>query len=485
MTDSLKLPPHSIEAEQSVLGGLLLDNDGWDKIADIVAAPHFYSADHRHIFAAIKSLVEAGRPADVITVAESLDKLGQLAEAGGLPYLGTLAQNTPTAANITHYARIVHERALVRKVISTSYEITTKAYEHGNMSSAALVDYAQAKMQSVSEIASRKGSGPQTLSEVMGKVVEKIEELYARDDKSEVTGLATGFHHLDKLTTGLQPGDLVILAARPSMGKTSFALNIAEHVGIALIKPVLVFSMEMINEQLGLRMMSSLSHIHAQRVRTGRIYDPEWEHITTALKMSYDAPIWIDEDASITPTELRTRARRIHRQMEQEGRGGLALIVIDYLQLMRLDSTGRSSDNRAIELGDITRGLKHLAKELHCPVVVLSQLNRSLEARPNKRPIMSDLRDSGSIEQDADIVLFIYRDEVYNEDTPDKGLAEIIVGKQRNGPTGKVIVKFSGELTKFSKADSQTLPSSNIREQKRITRGGSSAQVKGEEHVEF
>ena len=463
--DGLKLPSHSIEAEQSVIGGLLLDNGGWDRIADVVFEQDFYAGEHRRIFRAISRLLDAGKAADVITVAEFLEKHGVLADMGGLPYLGTLAQNVPSAANIRRYAEIVHDRAVFRRVDAAAMDVRDKVYSPGGMGAGDLVDFAQAKFQAVGEQASKASAGPQMISDVMGGVVEKIEALYGRDDKNEVTGLATGFADLDRMTTGLQPGDLVILAARPSMGKTSLALNIAEHVGVNLAKPVVVFSLEMINEQLGLRLMSAMSKIHAQRVRTGRIYDNEWDRITGALKRVHDAPIYLDEDASITPTELRTRARRIHREC-----GGLSLIVIDYLQLMRL---GERNDNRAQELGDITRGLKHLAKELHCPVIVLSQLNRGLESRPCKRPIMSDLKDSGSIEQDADIVLFVYRDEVYNEDSPDKGLAEIIVGKQRNGPTGRVVVHFDGTLTRFSDRDARApLPSSSMREQNRARRAG-------------
>lgn len=463
--DGLKQPPYNMEAEQSVLGGLLLDNEGWDKIADVVIEAHFYAREHRRIFQAIALLLESGKAADVITVSAILEKHGLLDEVGGLPYVGNLAQNTPSAANIRRYAEIVREHALMRRLISASLDITEKAYAQTGLSAAERVDYAQAKINSVSELASKGSAGPQTLSAVMGKVIEKIEDLHAKGDQNEITGLATGFKHLDQITTGFQPGDLVILAARPSQGKTAFALNIAENVGIGQGKPVLIFSLEMINEQLGLRMMSSLSEIHAQRVRTGRIYDNEWGRVTAALGKAHDAPIYLDEDATISPTELRTRARRIHREC-----GGLSLIIVDYLQLMNIDGTG---DNRAIELGKVSRGLKHLAKELHCPVMALSQLNRGLEARPNKRPIMSDLRDSGAIEQDADTVIFIYRDEVYNEDSLDKGLAEIIIGKQRNGPTGKVIVNFEPTLTRFTNPEHKlTLPSSQQRVLTRQKRAG-------------
>lgn len=479
MTDQFKQAPHSIESEQSVIGALLLDNDGFDRIADIVTEQDFYASEHRRIFRAVKVLIESGKAADTITVAEFLEKHGLLTDMGGLKYIGELAQNTPSAANIAHYARIVHERALVRRVISAAQDVAEQAYAHTGKTASDLVDFAQAKMQSVSEMASRGSNGPQTLSVVMGKVVERIDELFLRDKDNDVTGLATGFKHLDTLTTGFQPGDLIILAARPSMGKTSLALNIAENVGIVQQKPVLIFSLEMINEQLGLRLMSSLSKIHAQRVRIGRIYNDEWQRISAAQCMAHEAPIWLDEDATITATELRTRARRIHREC-----GGLALIIIDYLQLMNIDG---SSDNRATELGKVSRGLKHLAKELHCPVIALSQLNRGLESRPNKRPIMSDLRDSGAIEQDADIVLFIYRDEVYNEDTSDKGLAEIIVGKQRNGPTGNITLRFSGELTRFVDDEHRIqLPSSAIRDEKRQKRAGTFARENRiDDHIEM
>ena len=466
---AIKLPPHNDEAEQSVIGGLLLDNTGYDRIAGVVREDDFYAREHRCIFRAVSRILDAGKIADAITVAEFLESHKLLESTGGLAYLGQLVQNVPGAANIRRYAEIVRDHSVVRKVASAAMDISEKAFSRGGATAAEVVDFAQSKVQAISEQAHREGSGPQRLPDVMGRVCERIDEFYARADASDVTGLATGFAELDKMTTGLQPGDLVILAARPSMGKTSFALNIAEHVAIEQKKPVVVFSMEMINEQLGLRLMSSMAQIHAQRVRTGRIYDNEWSRITHAMQRVQDAPLWLDEDASITPTELRARARRLHREC-----GGLALIVVDYLQLMSLDDN--NSDNRAIELGKVTRGLKHLGKELHCPVIALSQLNRGLESRPNKRPIMSDLRDSGSIEQDADTVIFIYRDEVYNEESPDRGLAEIIIGKQRNGPTGRVIVNFDGTLTRFSNRSSHApLPSAELRNNRRAARAGSSA----------
>lgn len=475
MSDGLEREPlFSMEAEQSVLGGLLLDNDSWDKIADMVSDHDFFVREHRQIFRAVASLLSAGKPVDAITVGETLDQHGHLEEIGGYAAITKFIVNTPSAANIRRYAEIVREHSMVRQVVIAAREVSEKAFSRAGMSGPELVDFAQAKMQTVSELA-RQGNtaGPQMLSVIMGRVVEKIDDLHAKGEQNEVTGLATGFEQLDKITTGFQPGDLVLLAARPAMGKTSFALNIAENVGIVQRKPVLIFSMEMINEQLGLRLMSSLSQIHAQRVRTGRIYDYEWPRVTEAMGKAADAPIYLDEDASISQTELRARARRIQREC-----GKLSLIIIDYIQLMNIDASG---DNRAIELGKVSRGLKHLAKELQCPVLALSQLNRGLETRPNKRPIMSDLRDSGALEQDADTVIFIYRDEVYNENSPDKGLAEIIIGKQRNGPTGRVIVNFESNLTRFSNRDAhERLPSTIEREQKRARRAGTIPQEKSE-----
>ncbi len=462
----------SIEAEQSVIGGLFLDISGLDRIAGVITETDFFVREYRAIFRAISRLADARKTVDVITVSEFLEAHGLLEQAGGLIGLAEMARNVPSAANIRRYAEIVRDRAQLRALKGVIIDIDDALYRRNGRDAREIVDFAQAKMMVLSEASGKDGAGPQRLGDVMTGVVNKIDELYSRADPNEVTGLATGFSDLDKMTTGLQPGDLVILAARPSMGKTSLALNIAEHVGINQGKPVLIFSLEMINEQLGLRLMSALSGIHAQRVRVGRIYDHEWDRVTAAVGKSVDAPIYLDEDSSITATELRARARRVHREC-----GGLGLVIIDYIQLMDVDSGSGSSDNRATEIGKVSRGLKHLAKELQCPVIALSQLNRGLEQRPNKRPIMSDLRDSGALEQDADMVLFIYRDEVYNPDTDDKGLAEIIIGKQRNGPTGKVVVNFKSELTRFENRDShEPLPSSVERIDKRQKRTGNSAQ---------
>ena len=455
----------NMDTEQSVIGSLLLDPSGLDKIAGVVVESDFFAREHRAIFRAISRLTDASKSIDTITVSEFLEQHGMLEQAGGLAGIGSMAMAVPSTSNIKRYAEIVRDHALLRRVKSAADEIAELVYRRNGREAREIVDAAQAKMMLLSESTGKDGSGPRSLSDVMMQVSSKIEDLHSRADESGVTGLATGYAELDKLTTGLQPGDLVILAARPSMGKTAFSLNIAEHVGINQHKPVLIFSIEMISEQLGLRMMSSLSKIHAQRVRTGRIYEKEWPRIASALGKASDAQIWIDEDSSISASELRARARRLHREC-----GGLGLIIIDYLQLMGGDG---AEDNRATELAKISRGLKHLAKELQCPVIALSQLNRSLEQRPNKRPIMSDLRDSGAIEQDADTVLFLYRDEVYNADSPDKGLAEIIIGKQRNGPTGTVVVSFVGELTRFDdRSPSVPLPSSLARNNKRAERAG-------------
>ena len=473
-------PLCNIDAEQSVIGALMLEISKFDQIAGVVSEVDFFVREHRAIFRAISRLIDAGKTVDVITIAEFLEQHGMLEQAGGIAAIGSMAMSVPSTANIRRYAEIVRDHALLRRVKAAADEIAELVYRRNGSEAREIVDMAQAKMMLLSEVVGKDGSGPQPLSDVMLQVSNKIDELHARADESGVTGLATGYADLDKMTTGMQPGDLIILAARPSMGKTAFALNVAEHVGITLRKPVLIFSIEMISEQLGLRMMSSLSKIHAQRVRTGRIYDAEWARISAAVGKSQEAQIWIDEDSGISAAELRARARRLHREC-----GGLGLVIVDYLQLMGSDGGG---DNRANEIAKMSRGLKRLAKELQCPVIALSQLNRSLEARPNKRPIMSDLRDSGAIEQDADTVLFIYRDEVYDPESPDKGLAELIIGKQRNGPTGKVVVKFIGELTRFEDCGNVALPSSMQRGEKQSRRAGTFPRkngVSGGEYVDM
>jgi replicative DNA helicase len=437
--DRLRVPPHSIQAEQAVLGGLMLENSTWDQVADRVGQRDFYRREHQLIFQAIGALAERGKPFDVVTLAEELDHKGELNAAGGFAYLGALANDTPSAANIRAYADIVREHSVIRQLIRVGTEIADSGYRPEGRRVAELLDGAEQKVFEIAQQKARDSAGFIPIKNLLTKAVNRIELLYERDDP--ITGVSTGFNDLDDMTSGLQPADLVVIAGRPSMGKTSFAMNIAENVAIKSKLPVAVFSMEMPGESLTMRMISSLGRIDQHRVRTGRLEDQEWPRLTSAVSLLSEAPIYIDDMAALTPTEVRARARRLVREA-----GGLGLIVIDYLQLMQAPSEG---ETRATEISIISRSLKALAKELNCPVIALSQLNRNLEQRPNKRPVMSDLRESGSIEQDADIVIFIYRDEVYNEDSPDKGVAEIIIGKQRNGPIGTVRLTFLGQFTKF------------------------------------
>lgn len=439
--DALRVPPHSIESEQSVLGGLLLDNAAWDRIADFVSADDFYRYDHRIIFQHIVKLINETKPADVITVYEALSSTGKAEEVGGLTYLNALAQNTPSAANIRRYAEIVRDRGILRKLITVSDEIAGNAFNPQGKEVKQMLDEAESKIFAIAEEGSRGSQGFQEIQPLLTQVVERIDELYNRDSTSDITGVPTGFMDLDKMTSGLQPGDLIIVAGRPSMGKTAFSLNIGENVAIDSGLPVAVFSMEMGGAQLAMRMLGSVGRLDQHRLRTGRLVDEDWPRLTHAIQKMNDAQLYIDETPALSSIELRARSRRLARQC-----GKLGLIIIDYLQLMSGNSGG---ENRATEISEISRNLKGLAKELNCPVIALSQLNRSLEQRPNKRPVMSDLRESGAIEQDADVILFIYRDEVYNQDSPDKGTAEIIIGKQRNGPIGSIRLAFLGQFTKF------------------------------------
>lgn len=441
---AIKLPPHSIESEQSLIGGLLLDNAAWDRIADVVREADFYSDDHRRIFRHIGRLLEQGRPADVITVFESIKNAGEVEATGGLAYLSEIANNTPSAASVRRYAEIVHERALLRRLVAAGDEIAASALSPQGREAKALVDQAEAKIFEIAELGMRAGQGFVDLQSLVDQAMERITHLSERPEGSEVTGLPTGFRDLDAKTAGLQAGDMIIVAGRPSMGKTAFALNICEHVAVDLKLPVGIFSLEMPGSQLALRFMSSVARIDQQRLRSGRLNDVDWQNLARAFEILHDVPIYVDETPGLSITDLRARARRLYRQC-----GRLELLVVDYLQLM---SVSRPGENRATEISEISRSLKALAKELNVPVIALSQLNRDLEKRPNKRPVMSDLRESGAIEQDADLILFLYRDEVYNPDSPEKGLAEIIVGKHRNGPTGMVPLTFLGEQTKFVNA---------------------------------
>ncbi len=437
--DQLRIPPHSIQAEQSVLGGLMLDNRSWDRIADRVAEGDFYRREHQLVFGAIESLAEAGKPFDIVTLSEELERQGVLDESGGLAYLSVLAKDTPSAANICAYADIVREHSVTRQLIHVGNEIANSGFQPEGRSSAELLDAAESKVFKIAEQHAKSGGGFESVKSLLTKAVDKIETLFQQDDP--ITGVATGFTDFDAQTAGLQPADLIVVAGRPSMGKTSFAMNIAENVAIGSKLPVAVFSMEMPGDSLVMRMMSSLGRINQHRVRTGKLDDDEWPRLTMAVNLLSEAQLFIDDTPALTPMEVRARARRLMRDHKE-----LGLIVIDYLQLMQVPGAG---ENRTNEISLISRSLKALAKELNVPVIALSQLNRSLEQRTNKRPIMSDLRESGAIEQDADLVVFIYRDEVYNEESPDKGVAEIIIGKQRNGPIGTTRLTFLGQYTKF------------------------------------
>ena len=430
-----------MEAEQSVLGGLLLDNSAFDRIGDVFAESDFYRDDHRRIYRHISRLIQMGKPADVVTVDESIKGSEDKDKTGGLAYLGALAQSTPSAHNIRRYAEIVRERAVMRKLVEVGTDIADTALNPMGKDVGQILDEAESKVLQIAEAGSRGRQGFIEIQPLLTQVMERIDMLYHRDNPSNVTGVPTGYHDLDERTSGMQEGDLIIVAGRPSMGKTAFALNIAEHVAVENRLPVAVFSMEMAGTQLATRLLGSLGRLDQHKLRTGRLTDEDWNKLTNAVGKLHDAPIHIDETPALNALELRARARRLHRQY-----GRLGLVVVDYLQLMQASNQG---ENRATEISEISRSLKALAKELRVPVVALSQLNRGLEQRPNKRPIMSDLRESGAIEQDADLILFIYRDEVYNPDTADKGKAEIIISKQRNGPIGTVDLTFIGQFTRF------------------------------------
>ena len=439
----LRVPPHSIEAEQSVLGGLLIDNSAWDRAADLVSDHDFYRLEHRLIFQAVGKLITAGKPADVITVHEELSLLGKSEDCGGLEYLNALAQAVPSAANLRRYAEIVRERAVLRKLVSASDEIASNALNPAGKTVGAILDDAEARILRIGEEGMRGAQSFHRMDKLLVQLMDRVNEL-AENGAEDVTGVRTGFYDLDRMTAGLQKGDLIVLAARPSMGKTAFAINIGENVAINEGLPVLVFSMEMGAAQLALRMVGSIGRIDQSHLRTGRLADDEWGRLTEAVDKMSSASLFIDESPGLTAAEVRARARRIAREFG----GTLGLIIIDYLQLMSGDSAS-NDENRATVLGEISRGMKGLAKELQCPVIALSQLNRSVEQRPDKRPMMSDLRESGAIEQDADIIMFIYRDDYYNKDSKEPNVAEIIIGKQRNGPTGTVKLFFQKSQTRF------------------------------------
>src|SRR3954463_13079866 len=440
---SLKVPPHSVEAEQSLLGALLLDNQAFDRVADLIGADDFYRDDHRRIWRHIARLAETNRPADVITVNESIEGSEDKDKTGGAAYLGALAQNTPSALNIRRYAELVRERSVQRRLAQVATGIAEDALNPAGREVGQLLDEAESKIFQIAESGARRDQGLLEIKPVLARVCEKIDHLYHRDNPSDVTGVPTGYVDIDKMTSGLQQGDLIIIAARPSMGKTALALNIAEHVAVDNGLPVAIFSMEMSATQLAMRMLGSIARVDQHKMRTGRLNDKEWGDLSEAMGKLHETPIYIDEGGSLTALEVRARARRLKRQYSK-----LGLIVIDYLQLMAASSQG---ENRATEISEISRSLKAMAKELEVPVVALSQLNRAVDQRPDRRPVMSDLRESGAIEQDADVILFIYRDEVYYPDKEEaKGRAEVIIGKQRNGPIGRVDLTFLGRFTRFA-----------------------------------
>ena len=438
----MRVPPHSVEAEQSLLGGLLLDNQAFDKVGDQVAADDFYRDDHRRIFRHLVKLIEAGKPADVVTVAESIEASEDRDKTGGAAYLGALSQNTPSALNIRRYAELVRERAVQRRLAQIATEIAESALGPSGKDVRQLLDEAESRILEVGEAGHRNNQGFKDIKQELARVFERLDDLYHRDNPSGITGIPTGFIDLDEKTAGLQPGDLIIIAGRPSMGKTALALNIAEHVAVDNGLPVAIFSMEMSGTQLAARVLGSIAHVDQHKMRTGRLSDEEWQQLSHAMGRLHEAPIFIDETAALNALELRARARRMRRQC-----GKLGLVVVDYLQLMSASSQG---ENRATEISEISRSLKALAKELETPVIALSQLSRAVEGRNDKRPMMSDLRESGAIEQDADVIFFIYRDEVYFPDkTEVKGRAEVIIGKQRNGPIGRIELAFLGQYTRF------------------------------------
>ena len=434
----LKVPPSSIEAEQSLIGGLMLDATAWDKVADVIISADFYRKDHRLIFEAIANLIEAGSPCDVVTVSEYLDNRNELDHAGGLEYLATLANETAGAANARAYAKILREKSTLRALINAGNEISGSAFTTEGRTASQILDDAERLVFQIAEKGARGKAGFKSLKQILPQAVDRIDLLH--QSEGDITGISTGFTEFDKLTAGLRKGDLIIIAGRPSMGKTSLAVNIAENAAIGAKVPTAIFSMEMPSQQLAFRMISSLGRVDQTHLRTGNFPDEDWSRINTAVQLMSEAPIFIDDSPSLSPTEIRARARRLHREHN------LGLIIIDYLQLMQVEG---SKENRATELSEISRSLKALAKELEVPVIALSQLNRSVEQRTDKRPVMSDLRESGAIEQDADLIVFIYREEVTNPDTPRKGLADIVIAKQRNGPIGDFPLTFMGRYTKF------------------------------------
>ncbi|MBF1245037.1 replicative DNA helicase [Haemophilus parainfluenzae] len=442
-TEQVSIPPHSTEAEQAVLGGIMLSNQHWDGIAERVIAEDFYTFAHKAIFQTMEELMRNQTPIDLITLDQALKAKGISDSVGGFAYLADLSNNTPNAINILAYAEIVREKAILRELIAVGNRIAENSYSPKGKDIKMVLDEAEREVFAIAEKRSSSTEGPQNVLSVLESTIARIETLGKLENHNGVTGVTTGFIELDKKTAGLQPSDLIIVAARPSMGKTTFAMNLCENAAMASDKPVLVFSLEMPAEQIMMRMIASLARVDQTKIRTGQnLEEAEWSKIASVFGMfKQKNNLYIDDSSGLTPTELRSRARRVYRE-----NGGLSMIMVDYLQLMRAPAF---SDNRTLEIAEISRSLKALAKELEVPVIALSQLNRTLEQRADKRPVNSDLRESGSIEQDADLIMFIYRDEVYNDNSEDKGVAEIIIGKQRNGPIGRVRLAFNGQFSRF------------------------------------
>ncbi|VFP78361.1 Replicative DNA helicase [Buchnera aphidicola (Cinara cuneomaculata)] len=444
---SFKIPPHSLEAEQSVLGGLMLDNQQWDIVSEYIVTEDFYSRQHQIIFCEMKYLIEKGSPIDLITLSESLEQKGELNNVGRFSYLAEISKNTPSITNIISYAEIIRERAIIREIILTAHDIAYAGYHPKGRTSIELLDYAESSVFKISETRTTDGSGPKNIEKILDTTIQSIEKLLKKPH-SGITGLNTGYHDLNKKTFGLQQSDLIIIAARPSMGKTTFAMNLCENTAMLYEKPILIFSLEMPGEQIMIRMLASLSRVNQSKIRTGQLNDEEWSRISSIISILLKKKnIYIDDSSGLTPNEVRSRSRKIYRK-----NNGLSLIMIDYLQLIKIPAL---SGNRTLEIAEISRTLKALAKELNIPIIALSQLNRSLEQRSDKRPVNSDLRESGSLEQDADLILFIYRDEIYHENSEFKGIAEIIIGKQRNGPTGTIRLTFNGQWSRFDNYTNQ------------------------------
>ncbi len=452
---AVRRPPHSLESEQSILGGLMLDTNAFEIVSDILSVDDFYRREHQIIYEAIERLAINAKPVDAVTVLGELQAIGKVQDVGGMQYLDALVHSTPSAANIRRYAEIVRERSILRQLISAGDEIVSLAYSPEAADVSQLLDQIQTKIFAIDENSNRGKKGFVRLPEVAANVTKEVQALYEEHSNDDVTGLPTGFIKLDRMLTGLHPSDLVIVAGRPSMGKTSFALNIVEYVGIVLKLPVAIFSMEMSADQLAKRFISSTGRVDAQKIRRARLDNSDWQRFTDAVAEMSKAPIYIDDSSALTVNEVRARARRLARKS-----GPLSLIVVDYLQLMSGSArAGSSTENRATEISEISRGLKNLAKEMNAPVIALSQLNRAVESRSDRRPMMSDIRESGAIEQDADVIMFIYRDVVYNKDCAEPNKAEIIIGKQRNGPIGTIDLRFDGEFTRFDNlAEEAELP---------------------------